>query len=180
MGIYIEVLFLALALSADAFSVALGVGCRFSGIGTACRLSLSFGFAQFLMPLTGALLGSALGKYFDGMKYVAAVILFLIAFKMVREARKGSDTCLDEDPARGWKLLALTLATSMDAFGVGFSLAAMQIHIMLSSAIIGVVCALCTAAGIYVGRACMGFIGKYATYLGAAVLIVIGIKTMVV
>ena len=177
---YIEVLLLAFALSADAFSVALGVGCIFSGLGTVLRLSLSFGFAQFIMPLAGALLGTVLGRYFSGMSYLSAAILFFIAFRMAKGAFNNNEIQADEDPSRGWKLFALACATSIDAFGAGFPLAAMPVNILLSSCIIGVICALCTAFGIYAGTVFRGVVERYAAYLGAAVLVVIGIKMVMV
>ena len=55
---FLEILILALALSADAFSIGAAVGLRHPGARQMFRLSFHFGLFQSLMSLAGALVGA--------------------------------------------------------------------------------------------------------------------------
>jgi putative Mn2+ efflux pump MntP len=171
----LEISLIALAMSIDAFSVALGVGCGGAKCRTGIKMAIFFGFFQFLMPLLGAFAGSFLGRFFGGMNYVAALIIFVIAIKMFHDARTKTIECDINDPTAGFGILFLSLATSMDAFGVGISISLMEMHVVLAAGIIGIVCAVMTWIGFASSKFFMRWFSK-AEYVGAAVLFIIGIK----
>lgn len=172
-------LLLALAMSVDAFSVALGVGCgNTTTIWSGLRLSAAFGVFQFIMPVAGAMLGNAIGRHFSGMSYVAAAILFLIALKMLRDTRKPGVECVTDDPTLCFRLVILAVATSIDAFGVGIPVSLMRADTLIIASVIGIVCFFVTFAGFFAGRAAARFF-KNAEYLGAAVLFGIGVKMLI-
>lgn len=176
-----EIILIAVAMSVDAFSVAFGVGCRYNHPRHYFRLSWHFGLFQFIMPLIGAFFGKILLKYTSNLNIIASVILFVIAYKMIKDAFvSDSDRCYTSDPTKGLSLIFLSIATSMDALGVGVSMALFPGNIFIPAAVIGIVCIVFTFAGIYLGSLSKNFIGKYAEYLGALVLIVIGIKFIMV
>ena len=176
-----DIFLIAVAMSIDAFSVAFGIGCRYCTLRHYFRLSFHFGLFQFLMPIAGAFIGRSASKYFARMDIVAAVILFAIAAKMFHDALKSEeDRCSVKDPTRGFSLVALSLATSIDALGVGVSLSVRDGSIIGPAAVIGIVCVVFTAFGVYSGSLSRNFIGRYAEFLGAAVLIFIGIKFLFV
>jgi len=176
-----EVLLIAVAMSIDAFSVAFGVGCRFNRPRHYFRLAWHFGLFQFLMPLIGAFFGKMLLKYTSNLNIIASLILFLIAYKMIKDAVvSDSEMCYTSDPTKGLSLIFLSVATSMDALGVGISLALFPGNILIPASVIGVVCIAFTFAGVYFGSLSRHFIGRYAEYFGAVVLIAIGIKFLVV
>ena len=175
----LQIILMAFAMSIDAFSVALGVGCggapRLSGL----KMSLSFGLFQFIMPLIGAALATWLSGYFGGINYIAAVILFFIAFKMFREACTKKDVDCSSDPTKGFGLLYLSLATSMDALGIGVPAALMQTGTLIIAGIIGLVCAVMSWLGFILGGKVTRVFSK-AEYIGALVLFGIGIKMLFV
>ena len=75
-------------------------------------------------------------------------------------------------------MLPLAIATSIDAFAVGVSFAAMQVDILPAAGLIGVITCLLSAIGVKVGAM---FGGKYrapAERIGGIVLILIGVKTL--
>ncbi|BAI80747.1 conserved hypothetical protein [Deferribacter desulfuricans SSM1] len=178
---YIEVFAIAFALSMDAFSVSFGVGCKFNTLRHYFRLAFHFGLFQFMMPLIGAYIGTVLKNYVAGLNYFAAVILFFIGYKMVKDGIKDEgDHCYASDPTRGFSLVYLSIATSLDALGVGLTLAVGNNNIFLSSLIIGIVCAVFSIFGVYFGSLSRKFFGDKMEILGGVVLIIIGIKFLVV
>ncbi len=176
-----EIFLIALAMSVDAFSVAFGIGCSFNTARHYFRLSWHFGLFQFLMPVIGAFIGKVLMKWTGNINIIAALILFYIAYHMVKESFKNEEEkCSLNDPTKGLSLVMLSLATSMDALGVGVSLALYKGSIFFPAMIIGIVCAIATAVGVYFGKVSRRFTGKYAEIAGAVVLAAIGIKFLVV
>lgn len=178
---FIEILLIAFAMSADAFSVSFGLGCKYNTFRHYFRLGWHFGLFQFLMPLIGAFIGKFLLGFTSHLNIIASLVLFYIAYNMIRESLKNdTEKCSVSDPTKGFSLVVLSLATSMDALGVGISLALYKGNIFLPAFIIGFVCGIVTLFGVYFGKVSKHFTGKYAELLGALVLLVIGIKFLVV
>lgn len=176
-----EVILIAFALSADAFSVAFGIGCKYHSVRHYFRLGWHFGLFQFLMPVLGASIGKLLLNFTLKLNIIASLILFYISYKMFKEAMKNDDEkCSLTDPTKGVSLIILSIATSMDSLGVGVSLALYKGDIFFPSFIIGAICGVVTLVGVYFGKLSRNFIGRYAEIFGAIVLTIIGIKFWVV
>jgi len=173
----LDIFAIAVAMSIDAMCVSLCIGVKYNGFKHYLRLGGAFGLFQFMMPVVGAYTGRLMLSYTDNLKYLAALILFLIAFNMVRDGIKNRECKVYySDPTKGLPLLILALATSVDALGAGLSLIFWEGGIFTSSAVIGVVCMLFSFAGVYIGGRCERYIGHYAEYFGSAVLALIGLK----
>jgi putative Mn2+ efflux pump MntP len=85
----------------------------------------------------------------------------------------------DEDSARGFMLIVLSVATSLDAFAVGMSLALVGSPVWLASAAIGVVAAILSFAGVaFACRlvAAVPTVSRAAEIGGAVVIAAIGAK----
>ena len=177
----VEVLLLALALSADAFSVALAVGLRHSSRRQVFRLSWHFGLFQALMPVLGWLAGVAVRDYIAVLDHwVAFGLLAFVGGKMLWEARREpEDSRPAGDSTRGWALVLLSVATSIDALAVGLSLAMVGSTIIMPAMVIGVVAAAFTAVGMVLGRRIGSLWGKRVEVLGGLILIGIGVKIVV-
>jgi len=174
---FLDILGIAVAMSIDAFCVCVCIGMKYHKPKHYIRLGLTFGFFQFLMPVIGAFMGRVMLGYTTNLKYLAALILFFIAFNMMREGIQNKECKVYfSDPTVGFSLIMLSLATSMDALGVGISLALWDGGIVFASAVIGVVCLMFSVAGVYMGRSSKDYIGHYAEYFGSFVLAVIGLK----
>jgi len=79
-----ELLIIAVALGADAFSVAVGVGACLGDWGSRVRLSLAFGAGQFLMPAVGWTAGASILPYVTAYDHwVAFGVLTAISAKMM-------------------------------------------------------------------------------------------------
>ena len=185
----VNTLFLALGLGMDAMSVCAAVGVKWHGPRQKFRLAWHMGLFQFFMPILGWLGGRQLAHLLrDVGTYVAAGLVFAIGAKMLYEALRSRPGAVAEqaehaveahlhvrpkDPTRGWSLVALSLATSIDALVAGVSLGLKGHDILSASLVIGMVAGLMALTGVVVGRRIGRAVGKPAEIVGAVVLIVL-------
>ncbi|MCU0292658.1 MAG: manganese efflux pump MntP family protein [Thermoanaerobaculaceae bacterium] len=177
-----EILLIAVGLATDAFAVSLGAGAgpHARGVRPVFRLAFHFGLFQFLMPVAGWFAGSrvvSLIAAFD--HWIAFGLLAFVGGRMIHAGLDSRDGATPEDPSRGWTLLMLAVATSIDALAVGFSLAMLQVSIWLPAVVIGVVCAALSVAGVRLGRVLGSAFGTRMEVVGGLVLIAIGVRILV-
>ena len=176
------ILGIAFGLAMDAFAVSLGASAVLRNVtpGQYFRFAFHFGLFQFLMPVLGWLGGSTVARWtasFD--HWVAFGLLAFVGAKMVREAAAdGAEERLRGDPTRGWSLVALSVATSIDALAVGFSFALLSVDVWYPSAIIGVVAAGMTLLGMRVGGRLGRRFGRVMEVAGGLVLLAIGARIL--
>ena len=84
-----------------------------------------------------------------------------------------------KDPTSGWMLVMLSVATSIDAFAVGLSLAMIGSQIILQAIIIGLVAAAFTVTGMLLGRRISLLWGRRVEAFGGAILVLIGLKILI-
>lgn len=178
-----EIFLVAVALAMDAFAVAVASGVTLQTVTArqTFRLSWHFGLFQSLMPVLGWAGGFAVRDYFLRFgHWIAFALLLYIGVRTIREgfSHEGEDTC--QDPTQGARLIMLSVATSIDALAVGFSLAMLGVSIWLPSAVIGLVALIFTALGLHLGRllGCTTRMGHRAEILGGMVLLAIGGKIL--
>lgn len=169
---------LSLAMSTDAFAVAIGKGASLGkpGLRAALRIGLIFGIVEGLMPIAGWALGQAAAPYVEAWDHwIAFVLLLALGVRMIVASLSAGDGQHGRSNNESlWLLAATGFATSIDAMIAGVGLAFMDVDIWLSAAAIG----LCTFAmvtlGIMLGRALGTAVGKRAELIGGLVLIAIG------
>jgi len=182
------ILIMSVALSMDAFAVAVTAGIRLRSLYVAqiTRMAGTFGFFQFLMPVAGWFLGLSVQTYIEAYDHwVAFGLLSFVGLRMLNEARSGPDPKKDNhgacaDPTTGCSLFFLGIATSIDALAVGLSMAILGTDIWIPALIIGVVCFCITAFGICLGNRIReaGRLGDKANALGGIVLLLIGLNIL--
>jgi putative Mn2+ efflux pump MntP len=104
-----------------------------------------------------------------------------VAVGMLREAFGGHDAEKDVcDPTKGLTMVMLSVATSIDALAVGFSLSMLGATIWLPALIIGLVAGGFTIAGMYIGKAIgqVERLGKAAEVCGGVILLLIGLNIL--
>ena len=177
---FFTVLGIAVSLAMDAFSVCVACGAKVAkpAFRLYFRFSWHFGLFQFLMPILGYYCGILIADIFrDFDHWLALIILAIIGAKMIWESFKKSDEdCGKKDPSRGFTLIALSVATSIDAAAVGLSLAALNEPVFLPAIVIGIVCIIFSALGLFIGNKIGSKIGKWAERFGGTVLILLGTK----
>lgn len=181
-----EILALAVALSMDAFAVAVCTGCTLQTVtpGHWLRMGSAFGFFQFAMPVAGWYLGLSVRTIAEAWDHwIAFVLLAWIGGNMLKEGMErhegtpGGNSC---DATRGRPLFLLAVATSIDALAVGFSFSMLHIAVWIPAISIGLVCALITVLGLAIGHA-LGRatrLGQRMEIFGGLILIAIGVKIL--
>jgi len=186
----LETIAIAVALGLDAMSVSAAIGVRWHGPRQRFRLAWHMGLFQFLMPVLGWLGGAQLASLLEKVgSYVAAALVFAVACKMLHEAVKSHAGAAEDamapaaarpDPTRGWSLVALSVATSLDALVVGFSLGLKgTTGIIWPSLVIGVIAAAMSLAGVIIGKCLGDRFGKPAEIAGAVVLMLLAVSFLV-
>jgi putative Mn2+ efflux pump MntP len=179
----LAILLIALSLSMDAFAVSVTNGMTVRGFRFrhALIMGLYFGGFQFLMPLAGYFLAGTVSSRISRLgPYISFILLGFIGGKMIWEASKGDgsggEACLIDLTHR--RLLAMAVATSIDALAVGVSFAFMNVKLLLSCGIIGIVTFAVCVFGAVAGSRLPIKSCRNAEIAGGVVLIAIGVKIL--
>jgi len=179
---FVVLFVMAVALAMDCFAVSLAIALAVGKPSKqqTFRLALNFGSYQFFMPVVGWLAGRGLLEYIQGFDHwVAFGLLAFIGGKMIYESTViGRDREDGSDPTRGLSIIMLSLATSIDALGVGVSLGVLGVEIMYPAMVIGSVSFVLTCVGMKTGPIAGRLFGKWVEAAGGLVLILIGIKIL--
>lgn len=169
----------AVALGMDAFAVSAAVAAcvpAFSARHT-FRLSWHFGLFQFLMTVVGWLGGEAMSVFLGGINHLLACgLLFFLGIRMIWSASKPEECSTEFDPTRGFSLVALSVATSLDALAVGISFSLIGLTVWTPSVVIGLTALVMAYIGTKLGKRAGTMLGPWAERVGGAVLIIIGIR----
>jgi putative Mn2+ efflux pump MntP len=178
----VTIFILAVGLGVDAFSVSIGIGATNNKKSwfPVLRLAAAFGIFQFVMPIIGWLAGLTVVEIISSFDHwIAFALLALVGGKMIWEGFEKESNEDREDQTRGWPLLILSIATSIDALAVGFSFSVLKNPILFPAIIIGIVCFLMTVTGMIFGNVLAKIFGKKVEIFGGLVLIAIGIKILI-
>jgi putative Mn2+ efflux pump MntP len=178
---FFEVLMIAVSMAMDATAVSLGVGTteHADKPRSRFRLAFHFGLFQFLMPVVGWLAGVTVAPLIAAFDHwVAFGLLAFVGLRMVRSGFNSAAATYPCDPSRGATLVMLSIATSIDALAVGLSLAFQEVVIWYPAAVIGVVTAGMSLAGLRLGNRLGEKFGKRMEIVGGAILIVIGLRIL--
>ena len=172
---------IAFGLAMDAFSVAIATGMALDKVTPrqALRLAHHFGLFQFGMPIIGWFLGSMVAEQVQSVGiWIAFVLLTGIGAKMVWEAVRGDEDAVRGDPTRGFSLIMLSIATSLDAMAVGIGMALIGVPVLYPSVVIGAVAANMTLLGLWIGRRAGHLLGRRMEVVGGLALMAIGLKVV--
>jgi putative Mn2+ efflux pump MntP len=175
---------IALALAVDAFAVALASGvslCQINGR-QIFRLAFHFGLFQAMMNIIGWGAGLSIRTLLESIDHwLAFGLLVLVAAKMMKDAVVGREEEAEKvDPTRGYTLVMLSIATSIDSLAVGLSFSVLNVSIWLPATIIGLVATFMTVLGLKLG--CLlgsaSRVGSRAEIAGGLVLLGIGLNIL--
>jgi putative Mn2+ efflux pump MntP len=97
---------------------------------------------------------------------------------MVRSGIDPNSDSQKNDPSRGWTLVLLAFATSIDALAIGFSLGLVGVTIWYPAVVIGIVTGLVSWLGILLGNRLGAKFGKRMEIIGGIVLILMGVRIL--
>ena len=176
----ISISLVAVALAMDAFSVSMTKGFTQKDLKNSQIIyyGLFFGGFQALMPILGFFCGTVIASIVEALaSIIGFILLLLIGINMIRESLS-SDNEEISDQFSFKEVFLLAIATSIDAFAVGITIALLKDPILISSAIIGIVAFAFSIAGIFIGRKIGDYVGDKFQILGGVILILIGIKIL--
>jgi putative Mn2+ efflux pump MntP len=179
---FISVFIIAVALAADCFAVSFSGSIVMQRVSflQIFRASLFFGVFQALMPVLGWLLGHTVVDLIAGYDHwLAFALLAIVGGRMLWESfRPGDGRPAGTDITRGFTLLTLAIATSIDALAVGLTFAFLEVNIALASSVIGAVAFALSVAGFLLGKRAGRLMGKRAEAIGGLILIAIGLRIL--
>ena len=176
---FLSLIILAVAMGMDVFSVSMAVAAGPRSPRQTFRLSFHFGLFQFMMPLIGWGVGQTivgLVQSFD--HWIAFGMLAAIGGHMIWEGCKHEEDRSTRDRSKGWSLVTLSIATSIDALGVGLTFGVINHSIMYPALIIGITSSVMSFVAIKLGRKLRSQFGHRMEIIGGIVLIVIAIKML--
>jgi putative Mn2+ efflux pump MntP len=177
-----ELLLVSLALSLDAFAVALSCGMRLPSnrYRKFLKIALAFGIFQAVMPLAGSLLSKyLLARYISQYSYLISSLVF---------AALGGKTFYDFFTSRSEEakvgcfcdstrcLLSLSVATSIDAFLIGSVLGLKAVSLPVAVGWIGAITFINSMIGCFLGNKAVGFLTRYARLLAGVILLGLAVK----
>lgn len=176
---FISIIFLAVGLAMDAFSVSITRGLTLKcNIKHALVIAIFFGGFQALMPVAGWFSGIQLQSVVSALApWIAFLLLLGIGLKMIYESIYTSE----EDECRIFslkELLILSIATSIDAFAVGVTFAILNTAILIPVVVIGLITFVLSFAGVYIGKNVGHLFENKIEIIGGLILIAIGFKIL--
>lgn len=180
---FIEILLISISMAMDAFAVCLGAGTsgRAGSARPIFRLAFHFGLFQFIMPVLGWFAGTTIVHYIAAYDHwVAFLLLAYVGGRMVWSGFHSGAKERKSDPSRGWTLVLLSIAVSIDALAVGFSLGLVGVTIWYPAVVIGVITGLVSWLGLRLGGKLGEKFGNRIEILGGLVLIGIGVRILLV
>lgn len=177
----LTIIVIAVGLAMDAFAVAVVEGGTYKKLHLihAFRVAVLFGLFQAVMPVVGYFCGVGVSGFIEGYDHWAAfVLLSVIGIKMIYESSRIKEKGNEKSSSGVVMLLALSVATSIDALVVGVTLGLIENPILLTAVIIGVVTFVLSYIGVYVGRRFGHFFENRIEAAGGLVLIAIGLKIL--
>lgn len=178
----LPVILIAISLSLDSVSVSVASGLKIKQpkIQQALKIALFFGAFQAIMPIIGWFIGanidSAIVKYDH---WIAFALLSLIGVKMVYESFDHTEEKERTNLLNNRTLIALSIATSIDALIIGVTLGLINVPLLFSAFIIGIVTFVFCFFGFLLGKKLGSFFESRVEIIGGIALIALGIKILV-
>ncbi|MHC4441068.1 MAG: manganese efflux pump MntP [Planctomycetota bacterium] len=178
----LDIVGIAFGLAMDALAVSIAAGLTIDRVTPrhVFRLAFHFGLFQFMMPILGWLAGTNIAVYIADYDHWAAFgLLGVIGGKMLLDAVLGKEDRFKSCPTRGWTLVTLSVATSIDALAVGVSMAVIQVSIWFPCVVIGLVAGTLSCLGVTFGHKFGRRWGRGAEVIGGIILIFIGVRILI-
>lgn len=168
----LSIFFIGLALSMDAFSIALGIGLSRLSNFKRFLIPIVVGIFHFFMPLCGNLLGDEILNIINiHPKLIVAMILFYLAVMMFMDRKKEKQSIITSYLS----IFLMAFSVSIDSFSVGIGLSGLTNNHFLSFLIFSICSGTITSIGLIVSKYSSKLLKDKAIYLGIFILFVLSI-----
>jgi putative Mn2+ efflux pump MntP len=178
-----SIIVIGVGVSLDCFAVAIAgsISMRRLSHVQILRASVAFGLFQAAMLVLGWLLGQTVVDLVQSFAHwLAFGLLLIVGGRMLKEAFEDEESRGRTDITRGFALLALSVATSIDSMAVGLSLAFLESRVLIAAPAVGAITLAFSLAGFYGGKRIGLLLGRWAEVAGGLALIGIGIRVLLV
>ncbi len=152
-GQFLTILFMAVALGMDAFSLGIGIGMKGIRLLDILKLSFIIGLFHILMPLAGIFTGGYMSSILGDVTVVAAGgLLILLGGHMIYSSLRG-DAVPSFNHRTLWGMLIFALSVSIDSFSVGVSLGMFNTDMMMTVILFGLFGGLMSVLGLLLADA---------------------------
>lgn len=175
-----ELLLIALAVSLDAFGVAIAIGINDKAtVANKFAFALSFGFFQFLCSFIGGVGGKLFTENVAAVPSVlGGIVIAIVGILMIKEGMEEKD----DNFILSFKMyFVLGISVSIDAIVVGFitfSSISSLTTLGIATSIVGIITMIMSLIAFilakFLGK--INVVGKYGDYIGGIILILFGIK----
>ncbi|MBM3145476.1 MAG: manganese efflux pump [Chloroflexi bacterium] len=179
---YLTISLISVGLAMDALSVSLAIGTagQIASLRGKIRLAVHAGIFQSGMTALGWLTGETIVSYVEGFDHwIAFGLLGYVGINLIRAGLDTDREAFEQDPSTGKVLVMLSLATSIDAFAVGLSIVFLEVPVLLSVVMIGLIAFALSTIGLFTGTRLGETFGKRMEVLGGLLLIGISIRVVV-
>lgn len=147
----LSIFLIGIALSMDAFSVALTIGINPIKQNRFIIIPITVSLMHFIMPITGYFLGHQLQQIIPlNPKIIMVTILYYLAFIMYKDKKTEKTPKIDKMAS----IILFSISVSLDSFSVGLSLNALTNKIIIPP----IIFSLCSGTITYIGL----ILGKYS------------------
>jgi len=178
---FLEMILIAigLAMDASAVSIAAAASGYANDIRAIFRIAFHFGLFQGIMPLLGWVLGSTVVDYVSAWDHwIAFILLGIVGVQMIHSGIRPREGKMMIDPSKGWTLVTLSIATSIDALAAGLSFSVLSVSIWLPCLLIGLITMILSVLSTRIGKTAGRWLGQRVEILGGLILFGIGFKIL--
>ena len=174
----LTLLLLGFALSLDSFRVSLGLGTLKLSRLRQLQIVVAFGVCDAVAPLIGLLIGKSLLEFIGPwVEHLGPLLLCAYGVYVIYIAQRFAERETGETDR--WMVLGLPLSLSLDNLVAGTSLGMIGFPLVLSVAIIGLMSALLSLVGLWLGQTALKLLPVKIELIGGVVLIFIAITFVV-
>lgn len=186
----LDIIFIGLALSMDACALTISNCAVYkNSLNKKNELSMPIAFAIFqgIMPLLGYYIGSLFSETIGNFAgYLSAIIFFVLALKIVIDIYKDNSYQITEQKVQKntakltlLVLLVQAVSTSIDALAIGVTFINLQFSVYIAVIIISLVTFVLVSLALLFGKKLGDLFGQYAEWLGAIILFILSIKSLI-
>lgn len=175
LGEVVSLVFMAIALGMDAFSVSLGAGMQQLRLKRIAIIGVIFGLFHLILPLLGMMIGQFISTSIGHFALLASGLLLIAVGVQMILAAFNHDFVKVIEPF-GFGLLFLAFSVSVDSFSIGLSLGMFGVQTIIALSLFGSVSMIMTWAGFLLGRKVRGLLGLYSEILGGSILCTFGLQ----
>ncbi len=193
---YYDIFLIAVALSMDASAITISNCSVYKCTLTKKKewaMPIAFAFFQGLMPLIGMLIANLLSSAIQSIAgYLSSAIFFVLSAKIFIDIFKHEKECVctlqqakenQEKQKRAILtypiLIVQAISTSIDALVVGLTFINLSFSPYIAVAIIVITTFIIVSLALILGKKLGCMFGKYADYVGAIILLILAIKSLV-